>query len=809
MRILKFFIALLLTVCFTYSLNKPIEKKPKAIPAIGKLLNPFTGFWANGEAINRFKNESFTFKQLTAKAEVVYDEQLVPHIFAENLKDAFFIQGFITAKHRLWQMDISTRATSGRLSEIMGERTLKNDQLQRRKGLVFAAENTLQSWEKHPDDIQNLDSYTAGINAYIHSLKPGDYPLEFKLLDYEPEEWTNLKSAIFIKSMSQSLCMRENDLESTNALTVFGQETFDFLYPEQNPKQSPIIPAGTPWEFAPIEIPEKKPILMGLYEHKPHPKPSPFSGSNNWAVSGKKTKSGNTILCNDPHLNMTLPSVWFELQITTPQFSSYGVSLPGFPGITIGFNEHISWGMTNVGHDLVDFYKILWSDTSRENYILDDEIKPVRMKYETYHLKGGETVIDTVRYTEWGPIVYEAKEHPMKDLAMRWIAHDGGPNELSVFRKLSTSQNFDDYYDAVQDFVVPPQNIVFASDEGDIAIKVQGHFPLKRKSQGRFIQDGSNSDNGWHGFIPKAHNPQIKNPERGFVASANQHSTDTTYPYYYNGGFEDYRGRALNMFLDSMSNIDVEDMMNLQNNTFSYRAADALPSMLSYLEWQPKDEIEISIYNGLKNWNYYYEKELLAPVVFEYWFNEFHELTWDEIAKKEASLGIDILQPETWRTIALLADTPENSFFDIIGTPKIETAKDVVNQSFEVALAKIKEKLTKNSAYNLDIHKNTKVAHLGRIDAFGSKVLSVGGDATVLNAIRGSHGPSWRMIVEMSTPVKAYGVYPGGQSGNPGSPYYDNMLDYWAKGKYYEKLFLKTPEEGGGKILFKESYGNH
>ena len=782
--------------------------KPRAIPPIGKLLNPFTGFWKNGEAVHQFKDRTFSFQSLSGKAEVVYDEQMIPHIFADNLKDAFFIQGFITAKHRLWQMDVTTRATSGRLSEVMGEATLKNDQLQRRRGLVFAAENALKTWEKHPADLQNLDGYTAGVNAYIESLRPGDYPIEFKLLDYKPEKWTNLKSAIFIKTMTQNLCMRENDLEATNALAVFGQETFDFLYPEQNPKQSPIIPANTPWDFDPIEIPEKKPILMGLFKHQPHPKPSPFLGSNNWAVSGSKTKSGNPILCNDPHLSMTLPSVWFELQITTPQSNSYGVSLPGFPGITIGFNEHISWGMTNVGHDVVDYYKTLWTDESRQSYIIDNEVKPIRLKEEVYHVKGGKTIVDTVRYTEWGPIVYESKDHPMKDLSMHWLGHNSGSNELSVFKKLHSSKNFEDYYEAVQEFLAPPQNIVFASRSGDIALKVQGKFPLKQKSQGRFIQDGSNSENGWHGYLPAAHNPQIKNPERGYVSSANQHSTDDTYPYYYNGGFGDYRGRALNMFLDSMSNIDIKDMMNLQNNTFSYKAADALPVMLGLLEWEPTDNMEKKIYNALTNWDYYYEKELLAPVIFEYWFNEFYELTWDEIDKKKDSLGINILRPESWRTIALLEDTIDHSFFDILETPESETAKEVVNISFKKALAKIKERLNEDGNYNLDVHKKTKVPHLGRIGPFGSKTLSIGGDGTALNAIRGSHGPSWRMIVEMGNPVKAYGVYPGGQSGNPGSPFYDNMLDFWAQGKYYEKLFLKSPEEGGNRILFREKYGN-
>ncbi len=806
MRILKFLITLCFTVSLVYFLNHPINNKPRAIPPIGKLLNPFTGFWNNGEMVNNYNDKTYSFKDLGDKVEVVYDKQMVPHIFASNLKDAFFIQGFITAKHRLWQMDISTRATSGRLSEVMGTTTLKNDQLQRRRGLVFAAENTLKAWEKYPEDIKNLNSYTAGVNAYIQSLKPRDYPIEFKLLDYEPENWTNLKSAIFIKSMAQSLCMRENDLEATNALSVFGQETFDFLYPEQNPKQSPIIPAQTPWDFEPLDIPEKKPILMGLFEHQAHSKPSPFLGSNNWAVSGTKTASGNTILCNDPHLRMTLPSVWFEIQITTPESSSYGVSLPGFPGITIGFNKNISWGMTNVGHDVVDYYKILWSDATRTSYIVDDQVKPVHIKYETYKIKNGATIIDTVKYTDWGPIVYESKDHPMKDLSMRWLGHDGGSNELSVFRKLHLSKDFDDYYEAVQEFQVPPQNIVFASNTGDIALKVQGKFPLKRPSQGRFIQDGSNSDNSWHGYIPAEHNPQVKNPQRGYVSSANQHSTDSTYPYYYNGGFDDFRGRALNKFLDSLSNIKIEDMMNLQSSTFSYKAADAFPRMFSLLDWNPKGDLENKLFKNLKNWDFCYDKEKIAPVIFDYWFSNFYELTWDEISKKEDALNINILFPEYWRTIALLEDTPEHSFFDLINTTEKETGKDIVNQSFEIALAAVKNHLEETSDFDLDDYKQTRVPHLGRIDAFGSKVLSVGSDGTALNAIRGSHGPSWRMIVEMGNPVKAYGVYPGGQSGNPGSPFYDNMLDYWANGKYYEKLLLTSPTEKADQILFKESY---
>ncbi len=806
MKWIKFLLALLLSAGLVYLLNSPIKQGKQTIPPLGKFLNPFSGFWKNGEAVGQHQNKSYQFSELSAKVDVVYDKQLVPHIFAQNLKDAYFVQGYITAKHRLWQMDLTTRAVSGRLSEILGPITLERDKLQRRKGLVFAAENALADWEKQAEDYSNLQSYTAGVNAYIKALQPRDYPLEFKLLNYSPEAWSNLKSALFIKSMAQSLCSREKDLESTNALTVFGQEVFDFLYPEQNPKQSPIIPKDTPWDFSPVSIPEQKPVLMGLFEHNPYPKPSPFLGSNNWAVAGSKTKSGKPILCNDPHLGMTLPAVWFELQISTPEANSYGVSLPGFPGITIGFNDKISWGMTNVGHDVLDYYKILWTDNKREQYIIDDQIKKVKFRIETYKIKGQESVTDTVRYTEWGPIVYEDKNHPMQDLATQWLAHDAGSNEVSVFRKLHTSVDFDDYYNAVQEFKVPPQNIVFAGNSGDIALKVQGKFPLKTFSQGRFIQDGSNSANDWHGYIPSAHNPQVKNPERGFVSSANQHSTDTTYPYYYLGNFEDYRGRTLNELLDSMSSITIEDMMALQNNNYSHKAADALPLMLRYLDWQPGNDLDEKVYSGLKDWDFHYEKDLLAPIVFTYWFDEFYQLTWDEISAKEDSLEIELLYPESWRTIALLEDNPEHSFFDNKETKALETAREMVTQSFLKALERIKEDLENDPDFNLAKYKRTHVPHIGRIEAFGSTLLSTGGDGTALNAIKGTHGPSWRMIVELSDPVKAYGVYPGGQSGNPGSPYYDNMLAYWADGKYFEKLLLKSPDELPDQILFEEQY---
>ena len=546
MKSIKFSFFLLLNIALVYLLNNPINLQGNAVPPMGKLLSPFSGFWQNAPSTNTPNPSTIEASALLENGKVIYDDRMVPHIFTQNLKDALFIQGYITAQQRLWQMDISIRATVGRLSEILGSKTISRDKFQRRKGLLFAAENALKTWEQSPEDFELLSAYTKGINAFIKTLKPADYPIEFKLMNYQPEPWTNLKSAILIKSMALTLCSRESDIEATNALNVFGRETFDFLYPEYNPKQSPIIPENVLWNFDTVKIEKPSPVLIGAIPHRTYSKPSPFAGSNNWAVSGTKTASGNPILCNDPHLNLTLPSIWFEVQLHTPEINTYGVSLPGFPGVVIGFNENISWGMTNASHDVLDWYQVKWANNERTKYLVDDQVKDIDFRIEKIHLKDGKSIVDTVRYTHWGPIVYESPSHPKLDMAMRWVAHDPGSNEIKVLQNLGKAKNYNDYINGITAFHSPAQNIVFASREGDIAIKVQGNLPLKTKEQGRFVQDGSNSANAWNGFIPTQHNPQIKNPERGFVSSANQHSTSPDYPYYYNGSFEDYRGRVLN-----------------------------------------------------------------------------------------------------------------------------------------------------------------------------------------------------------------------------------------------------------------------
>ncbi|MBK9014904.1 MAG: penicillin acylase family protein [Saprospiraceae bacterium] len=489
MKIIKFLLSLGALLGAIYFLNKPIVlKEPIAdepgkfkettVPPLGPFFSPFSGFWQNAESLNDLTSIKIEVPEMKGKVKIVFDERLVPHIFAENLQDAIFAQGYVTAKMRLFQMDLVSRASGGRLAEVVGSVALENDKLKRRQGMTVGAERAVASWKKDKDVTAMMDAYTAGVNKYVSELKPKDYPLEFKLLGYQPEQWNFFKSALVKKYMDQTLCFGEDDLESSNALKILGEDLFRKLYPEQNPKQSPVIPAGTPWNFSPTK-PNQKPVVeeaIGLIHHKVYEKERGVLGSNNWAVSGSKTLSGKPILANDPHLKLTLPSIWFEIQIHTPEANFYGVSVPGIPGVLIGFNENIAWGETNVGHDVNDWYQISWTDEAKTTYNYDGGVKTANIVVDSFRVKGQDNLVyDTVRWTEWGPVVYESKKEAWHDLAMHWIGlKSPNPRDLFTFLGLDSGKNYDDYRQALITYDYPAQNFVFASKTGDIAITANG-----------------------------------------------------------------------------------------------------------------------------------------------------------------------------------------------------------------------------------------------------------------------------------------------------------------------------------------------
>jgi penicillin amidase len=311
---------------------------------------------------------------LQANGDVYFDERLVPHIYANNDADAYYIQGYLHAKFRLWQMEFQTHIAAGRLSEIRGKDSaaLAIDKFFRRLGMVYAAENCVQFMEKDAAMKKTLDAYTAGVNAYIDNMKQGEIPFEYKLMNYKPEHWTNLKTALFLKLMSFDLTGRDDDITYTNGKNSFGYDEFMKIFPNTQDSLDPIIPRGTTFEKPAINVstPTLKDSIYLMqaiaFNDKQIFNPDIANGSNNWAVDSSKTKSKRPILCNDPHLGLSLPSLWYEIQITTPQYSCYGASFPGSPAIIIGFNNNIAWGVTNAGRDVKDYYQLEFKDASMQ-----------------------------------------------------------------------------------------------------------------------------------------------------------------------------------------------------------------------------------------------------------------------------------------------------------------------------------------------------------------------------------------------------------------------------------------------------------
>ncbi len=802
MRATKVASAGLITFALVYFLNQSWNFGIP-IPPLGKFLDPFHGFWQNADT-GSTQSIDLSIPGLKDKVTVVYDSARIPHIFASTEEDLYFAQGYITAVDRLWQMEFQTHAAAGRISEMLGSVAVDYDRRQRRLGLMYGAQNGLASMEKDPVSKSTVSAYTAGINAYINSLSYEDFPFEYKLLGYAPENWTNLKCALLLKSMAQTLNMSDKDLEMTNALKLYGKETIDLLWPDQEAVSDPIVDKPGTWKFN-TPIPASIPLAVPdqLISSKPYEKPSPDVGSNNWAVSGTKTASGSPILCSDPHLNLSLPSIWYAIHLNSPTCNTMGVSLPGSPGVIIGFNDSIAWAMTNAQRDLVDWYQIQFKDASKKEYLSDSVWKPSRKVIETIQVKGGKSFIDTVTYTHHGPVLYDESFHGESErahYAFRWIAHDPS-EEVITFYKLNRGKNYADYMEALNYYGSPAQNIVFASTSGDIAMRVQGKYPVRRKNEGRFVLDGSKTSTEWQAYIPNEQNVSDKNPTRGFVSSANQYPVDFSYPYYVTGSsFEAYRNRRINQVLAASSNITVADMIKLQHDNLNLRAAESLPIFLPHLDTTALQGPPLEAYKILKAWDYYNNPDAVGAVYYAAWWRALIPMIWDELDSAHVALQ----DPTSFTTIQLIKTQPTLSFFDLVATPETETATDILRRSFSAGVAAVEAwKVEKKTTLDWGNWKDSYIGHLLRQKALNVPVRSGGGTA-VVNAHTQTHGPSWRMIVTLKKEgVQAIGVYPGGQSGNPGSPFYSNMVEPWAKANYFTLHFTTKPEDLSGFQVFQ------
>ncbi len=805
MRLLPFLASALVTTGLVVTLNTQLKLGATKSPKLGYFLSPQHGFWKNAENINTNFDATILANDLKGDVDVTIDDRLVPHIYADNDLDAYYVQGYLHAKFRLWQMDFQTRVASGRLSEIAGADKLSIDRFFRRLGMVYGAEQT-ESYinENNPVMKATVDSYTAGVNAYINQLKPEDLPFEYKLMNYAPELWTPKKTYLFLMFMSYDLTGRSatTDLQLTNTRDYLGYDLFQKLYPNQQDSLDPIIPKGT--EFAKASI---KPIKPGsadtAYLKMPAPKklvryeespeePNKNNGSNNWAVSGSKTKSGRPILCSDPHLGLNLPSLWFEVQITTPTHSTYGASFPGSPAVIIGFNDSLAWGVTNAGRDVLDYYEVKFKDSTQNEYWYNGAWKNVTKRTEVIKVKDSADVIENISMSHWGPVMFDAfyqnQQSNGKNLAVKWTAHNTSTG-VETFYKLNRAKNVSDYLQAISLWKCPGQNFVMATKTGNIAIKQQGDFVARWERQGDFIMPGEDSTYDWQGIIPGNENPMFMNPERGYVSSANQKATDATYPYYLGtaSSFPLYRGISVNQHLTPMTQITPQDMMALQTNNDNVFAAQARPALNRLIQMDLLSPAAKRMVTILNAWDLKNDENSKGITVFKLIWDSVESAVWsDELAGSK----LPLTKPESFVLLEQICrDTNFTVADDIRTKDKVETLKDQVNVGIERATQQLLI-LEKENKLTWGSFKATRVVHLTKIPALSRLNLPIGGGVNIINATTENHGPSWRMVVHMTDEIEAYGLYPGGQSGNPGSPFYDNFVDYWAAGKYYRLLFL-------------------
>ncbi|MBS0000344.1 MAG: penicillin acylase family protein [Cyclobacteriaceae bacterium] len=796
MKFLRFLLSFIISAGLILFLNMPVSIPGAGnLPPIGKLLDPFHGFWQNAEKDPLDLKFSLDQPGLTGEVEVLYEKNLIPHIYASSEYDLYFVQGYVTAYHRLWQMEFLSYVASGRVSEILGSMALSFDRRQRRKGLAFGAENSLKELEKEKSHIHFLEAYTDGVNAYIDQLEYRDFPVEYKLLNYRPEKWTLFKNVLLLKYMADDLSGSDNDLQNTNIVNAFGKKRFDFLFPEVPEGIDPVIPEDIKWNFDPVKIkvPEEFSIRNRYSPVVPEDKPEGI-GSNSWAVSPGKTKNGNAILCNDPHLQFSMPSIWFAQQLSGPGINAYGVTIPGLPGLLLGFNDSIAWGLTNAPRDIRDWYEITFRAGGTEEYLYDGQWLKTQKRPEIIKIKGDKSFTDTVIYTHYGPVVYDdtfPEDTSMRNFSLRWTAHNPS-KELLVIYNLNRIQNMQEVAHVLKDFECPPQNIVVATRHGDIGMFIEGKFPLKWSEQGKFLMDGSDPKYEWQGYIPDEHDARVINPKRGFVSSANQHPFTRKYPYYYYNNTEEYfRNRRINNKLSMLTNITIDEMKLLQNDTYHMLASEALPVMLDSLHTGNLDENQLFIYRDLREWNYYTLPDQISPSYFEVWWSKLNDYLWDEYDG-----DIPMVKPDDYITVKILNDFPLDSAFDIKHTPERENMNNILLTSY---LATVDSILNWKNLHDGEEplwykFKNTRLMHLTNLQPFSLFEIPIGGNKHIVSANGPKWGASWRQIVEMGEEIRALGIYPGGQSGNPGSPAYDTFVDQWASGEYFEIKFWKEPD---------------
>ena len=790
------------------------------VPALGQLLDPARGVWAAARVAELPREQSLTLPGLAAPVEVRYDDRGVPHIFAATELDAMRALGWVHARDRLFQMELTVRKVTGTLSEIAGPELLGTDRQSRERGLAQAAES---KWRALPSDSKIrgvVVAYVEGINQWVRDAGAQDLPVEYKLLGVEPRIFQSHDVYYMLAEMSQTLAWQSDELERGAIEALIGEEATAALFPLNAPIQEPIqpVPGRTAPRYAAMKFPAPRaadaravaaarraraahqrlalgpsqadaspPGLGGATGSTENPtRGEAVVGSNNWAVAPERSASGHALLSGDPHLSLSLPSIWYEVHIVVPgEMDVYGVSLPMTPAIAIGFNRDVAWTATNTGADVTDFYREVVNDSmSPTKYELDGEWRTLEQRVEEFHGKGGEVLAtDTLRRTHRGPLLRTTDGW----LSLRWTALEAG-DEATAFRDAARATNAEEWYRAMEPYKAPAQNFLVADRAGAIGIRSTGRYPIRPgDGRGDRIFDGSTSKVDWLGDWPVAKYPQSLRPAQGYLASNNQQPIDPAVRSDYLGWAwpTPWRAMRINEILRGDAAMTPEKMRLAHTDP---RSALTEPVRSAVRAAVAARDMEATVadreaFAYLEEWDGRFDSESKGAVLYASVLQEITRRTWDEMALPGETQRV--ATPNTMMLVRLLAE-PASIWWDDRATTDVRESRDqLLLASLRAAWEGTRSRFGNDPrAWRWGDQRMASVKHLLQLPGFGRESLQVqSGPGTLSpNDGRGTHGASWRFVVELGDSVVAWGTYPGGQSGNPVSSRYADRMELWRTG---------------------------
>ena len=787
-------------------------------PALGAFLDPAHGVWSLARSAELARTASADVPRLAAGVTVLYDDRAVPHIFAANEDDAYRALGYVTARDRLFQLHLQTLAASGRLTELAGPRALELDREMRGLALPRSAERLAAAATADTGrSVRHLRAYADGINAYVRQLPASELPLEFRLTGTRPVEWTLTDSYHLFNRMGWTLAYLALEDDRAAAASRVGMRAAEALFPDDLPIQEPIQPNGqrtARFDFRPLPPPgapdtgsarllAAADAFLPAHARERAERDEPRSmASNNWAVSPRRSASGHALLAGDPHLDLTLPSIWYEAHLVVPgALDVYGVTIPGSGAIVIGFNRDVAWTFTNTSADVLDLYAEQVDDAAHPTrYRLDGAWKSLETRVERYLGPRGETIAtDTLYFTHRGPM----RRVGRRWLSMRWTVLEGG-TELQAFYEASHARTAAELEDAFgRWFHAPAQNMLAADRGGHIAIRSNGHFPIRPgDGKGSSVRDGTTSAIDWTGWLRPDQHPQSIDPAQGFLASANQQPMDPRVASaWWGGSYDPWRAMRINTLLRADSAVTSDAMRRFQTDPGSARADLFVPYFLGAAQrvlaraTMDTQAARLSEAAGLLGeWDRRYTRDNRRAVLFEGAMQELVRRTWDELIVPGAARRV--ITPASAVLAELLADSA-SVWWDDRATPAVEQRDDILVASLVASLDGARSTYgdPQGDGWRWDRIRRANVHHLLRLPALSALAIPVQGGPETLSPSAGSgtHGASWRMVVELGPELRAWATYPGGQSGNPVSTRYRDRMALWERGELEPLRIPATP----------------